>query len=279
MQCDVRTADRGGRDLPEGHVEVVADVQARARVQRNVFHRGGFQQVRDATGRGLVRAAWRITTDRLPVDDLDLAAEFLGEVAPDLHRDRLRLQVPRRRPVIDRGHGTIVGQRPGPTSLPANPAQGAGGRSGQTARAATRARHSRAPVSTRRDERREAAAPTAAALTRRRARRTIARCGCRRAAGRGRRPVRPRSGVRGRTQVSPATPGTTPRPASGSRPARWPGRRVGLSSSKPSKPSRLSTAPARAANRRASSSPLSAGTVIALIFTTVMPSIMPDRGA
>ena len=45
---------------------------------------------------------------------------------------------------------------------------------------------------------------------------------------------------------------------------------VGLRSSNPSKPSWLSTAPARAANRRASSSPLSAGTVIALIFTTVM---------
>jgi predicted nucleic acid-binding protein len=52
---------------------------------------------------------------------------------------------------------------------------------------------------------------------------------------------------------------------------------VGLSSSKPSKPSWLSTAPARAANRRASSSPLSAGTVIALILTTVIPTIMPGR--
>jgi hypothetical protein len=50
---------------------------------------------------------------------------------------------------------------------------------------------------------------------------------------------------------------------------------VGLSSSKPSKPSWSSTAPARAANLRASSSPLSAGTVIALILTTVMPTIMP----
>src|SRR6201995_1916421 len=49
---------------------------------------------------------------------------------------------------------------------------------------------------------------------------------------------------------------------------------VGLSSSKPSKPSWLTTAPARAANLRANSSPLSAGTVIALILTTVMPSIM-----
>src|SRR5690348_10393464 len=47
---------------------------------------------------------------------------------------------------------------------------------------------------------------------------------------------------------------------------------VGLSSSKPSKPSWSSTAPARAANRRASSSPLSAGTVIALILTTVTRS-------
>ncbi len=46
---------------------------------------------------------------------------------------------------------------------------------------------------------------------------------------------------------------------------------VGLSSSNPSNPSWLSTAPARAANLRASSSPLSAGTVIALILTTVMP--------
>jgi hypothetical protein len=50
---------------------------------------------------------------------------------------------------------------------------------------------------------------------------------------------------------------------------------VGLRSSKPSKPSWLSTAPARAANRRASSSPLSAGTVIALIFTTVICPMMP----
>src|SRR5215469_882 len=45
---------------------------------------------------------------------------------------------------------------------------------------------------------------------------------------------------------------------------------VGLRSSKPSKPSWLSTAPARAANLRASSSPLSAGTVIALILITVI---------
>src|SRR3984957_12862191 len=50
---------------------------------------------------------------------------------------------------------------------------------------------------------------------------------------------------------------------------------VGLSSSNPSNPSWLSTAPARDANRRASSSPLSAGTVIALILTTVMATIMP----
>jgi len=40
---------------------------------------------------------------------------------------------------------------------------------------------------------------------------------------------------------------------------------VGCSSSKPSKPSWLSTAPARAAKRRASSSPLSELTVMALI--------------
>ncbi len=52
---------------------------------------------------------------------------------------------------------------------------------------------------------------------------------------------------------------------------------MGLSNSKPSKPSWLSTAPARAANRLASSSPLSAGTVIALILTTVIPTIMPGR--
>src|SRR5579862_8397135 len=45
---------------------------------------------------------------------------------------------------------------------------------------------------------------------------------------------------------------------------------VGFSNSKPSKPSWLSTAPARAANLRASSSPLSAGTVIALILITVI---------
>src|SRR6516164_5506629 len=50
---------------------------------------------------------------------------------------------------------------------------------------------------------------------------------------------------------------------------------VGLSSSNPSNPSWSSTAPARWANLRASSSPLSAGTVIALILTTVMPPIMP----
>src|ERR1700733_4699452 len=50
---------------------------------------------------------------------------------------------------------------------------------------------------------------------------------------------------------------------------------VGLSSSKPWKPSWLSTAPARAANRRASSSPLSGGTVIALILITVIRLIMP----
>src|SRR5579864_5828641 len=55
---------------------------------------------------------------------------------------------------------------------------------------------------------------------------------------------------------------------------------VGLSSSKPSKPSWLSTAPARAANLRASSSPLSAGTVIALILTTVTRSTyQPAPGA
>src|SRR4051812_19610297 len=47
---------------------------------------------------------------------------------------------------------------------------------------------------------------------------------------------------------------------------------VGLSSSKPSKPSWPSTAPARAANRLPSSSPLSAGTVMALILMTVIRS-------
>src|SRR5450759_1715344 len=45
---------------------------------------------------------------------------------------------------------------------------------------------------------------------------------------------------------------------------------VGLSSSKPSKPAWTSTAPARAANRRARSSPLSAVTVIALILMMVI---------
>src|SRR5450631_2707607 len=45
---------------------------------------------------------------------------------------------------------------------------------------------------------------------------------------------------------------------------------VGLSSSKPSKPGWSSTAPARAANRRASSSPPSAGTVIALTLMIVI---------
>lgn len=44
---------------------------------------------------------------------------------------------------------------------------------------------------------------------------------------------------------------------------------VGRSSSKPSNPSWSSTAPARAAKRRASSSPASAGTVMALILITV----------
>ena len=53
---------------------------------------------------------------------------------------------------------------------------------------------------------------------------------------------------------------------------------VGLSSSNPSNPSWLSTAPARAANRRASSSPLSAGTVIALILITVIRPMMPAGG-
>src|SRR5450631_3091353 len=47
---------------------------------------------------------------------------------------------------------------------------------------------------------------------------------------------------------------------------------VGLSSSKPSKPGWSSTAPARAANRRASSSPPSAGTVIALTLMIVIES-------
>jgi hypothetical protein len=45
---------------------------------------------------------------------------------------------------------------------------------------------------------------------------------------------------------------------------------VGRSSSNPSKPSCPSTAPARAANRRASSSPASSGTVMALILISVM---------
>src|SRR5699024_2981179 len=50
---------------------------------------------------------------------------------------------------------------------------------------------------------------------------------------------------------------------------------VGLSNSKPSKPSWSSTAPARAANRWASSSPLSGSTVIALILITLMSAMMP----
>src|SRR5690606_27936416 len=50
---------------------------------------------------------------------------------------------------------------------------------------------------------------------------------------------------------------------------------VGRSSSKPSKPSWSSTAPARAAKRRASSSPEPSGTVMALILMTVTSAIMP----
>src|SRR5690606_3980682 len=50
---------------------------------------------------------------------------------------------------------------------------------------------------------------------------------------------------------------------------------VGRSSSKPSKPSWSSTAPARAAKRLASSSPEPSGTVMALILMTVTKAIMP----
>jgi len=53
---------------------------------------------------------------------------------------------------------------------------------------------------------------------------------------------------------------------------------VGSSSSKPSKPGWLSTAPARAANRRARSAPPSAGTVMALILMTVI-GLLPRVGA
>jgi hypothetical protein len=52
---------------------------------------------------------------------------------------------------------------------------------------------------------------------------------------------------------------------------------TGFSSSNPSNPAWPSTAPARAANRRASSSPLSAGTVIALILMTVMDFFLVDH--
>ena len=50
---------------------------------------------------------------------------------------------------------------------------------------------------------------------------------------------------------------------------------LGWRSSKPSKPSASSTAPARLAKRRASSSPEPSRTVMALIFTTVMARSLP----
>ncbi len=54
---------------------------------------------------------------------------------------------------------------------------------------------------------------------------------------------------------------------------------LGRRSSKPSKPSASSTAPARLANRRASSSPEPSRTVMALILTTVMARSWPGGGA
>src|SRR5208337_3792901 len=61
---------------------------------------GGAQLWSAASGR-LIGATWRVASDRLPVDDFYLAAELLGQVAPDLFGDRLRLEIPGCRPVVD----------------------------------------------------------------------------------------------------------------------------------------------------------------------------------
>ena len=117
----------------------------------------------------------------------------------------------------------------------------------------------------------------------RRCRRTTAHCGHPTGRGvpdRGRAAAPPdrRPGGRGRRPATPPRRRRPPRPATGSAPARRPGRRSGCSSSKPSNPSASSTAPARLANRRASSSPEPSRTVMALILTTVMSRSLPGPG-
>ena len=52
--------------------------------------------------RALMSAAGLLSAHDLPVNQLHLSAELLGQVPPDLDRDRLRLEVRGDRPVVDR---------------------------------------------------------------------------------------------------------------------------------------------------------------------------------
>ena len=100
------------------------------------------------------------------------------------------------------------------------------------------------------------------------ARRTTARSTPRPAPGHRRRCAPARTGGRGRRPASSPRRGTTSSSRQRVTTSQVVRSSVGCSSSKPSKPSWSSTAPARAANRLASSSPVSAGTVMALILMT-----------
>ena len=97
----VGAADGGGGDFPEHDVEVAAGVQADAGVAFHVGFGGDVEHGGYPGGGGLVGAAGVLAADGLAVDDLDLAAEFLGQEPPDLGRDRLGLEVLGHCPVVD----------------------------------------------------------------------------------------------------------------------------------------------------------------------------------
>ncbi|MCP2290158.1 hypothetical protein [Nocardia amikacinitolerans] len=109
VEGDVRAPDGGLRKLPQDDIEIGVHVQTSILVAIHVLLGGRFDELGQPASSLLVRSIRRLGADRLPVDQLDLAAEVLGQVAPDVQRDRFRLQVLGLRPVEDRGHVRSLG--------------------------------------------------------------------------------------------------------------------------------------------------------------------------
>jgi hypothetical protein len=100
-QGSVRAADGCSWYLPQQDVEVTAGVQAGAGIALHVRVCSGVQHRRYPASRGLVRPAWLLTPDSLPIDEFHLAAEVLRQVPPDFEGDWFWLQVAGNRPVVN----------------------------------------------------------------------------------------------------------------------------------------------------------------------------------